>query len=198
MHCIIWCIGFNENVNIHTVYTVHMGVSKNRGTPKWMVYDAKPYSNGWFACTPIFGNIHIYVHSKYEWTCLHVQTCACGSLCIRYDEKHLTPKELRNLPHSHTMQLVMHDQPGHLPHLGGIILDPKLPSCWIFLRFLVWISCSSSHQLKYTTSKNSDCHSRTPASTIWSPGLFHRRLSNQQKHMVTPYSNPTCVVFGTY
>ena len=23
-----------------------MGVSKNRGTPKWMVYDGKPYQNG--------------------------------------------------------------------------------------------------------------------------------------------------------
>ena len=25
-----------------------MGVSKNRGTPKWMVYNGKPYQNGWF------------------------------------------------------------------------------------------------------------------------------------------------------
>ena len=24
----------------------HMGVSKNRGTPKWMVYNGKPYQNG--------------------------------------------------------------------------------------------------------------------------------------------------------
>ena len=27
--------------------------------PKWMVYDGKPYQNGWFGGTPIFGNIHI-------------------------------------------------------------------------------------------------------------------------------------------
>ena len=33
------------------------GVSKNRGTPKWMVYNRKPYQNGWFGCTTIFGNI---------------------------------------------------------------------------------------------------------------------------------------------
>ena len=26
--------------------TVNMGVSKNRGTPKWMVYNEKPYENG--------------------------------------------------------------------------------------------------------------------------------------------------------
>ena len=24
-------------------HQVHMGVSKNRGTPKWMVYNGKPY-----------------------------------------------------------------------------------------------------------------------------------------------------------
>ena len=37
----------------------YIGVSKNRGTPKWMVYDGKPYQNGWFGGTTIFGNIHI-------------------------------------------------------------------------------------------------------------------------------------------
>ena len=37
-----------------------MGVSKNRGTPKWMVYRGKPYKNGWFGGqTPIFGNIQM-------------------------------------------------------------------------------------------------------------------------------------------
>ena len=25
---------------------IHMGVSKDRGTPKWTVYNGKPYSNG--------------------------------------------------------------------------------------------------------------------------------------------------------
>ena len=36
-----------------------MGVSKNRGTPKWMVYNGKPYSNGWFGDTIIFGNTQV-------------------------------------------------------------------------------------------------------------------------------------------
>ena len=36
-----------------------MGGSKNRGTPKWMVYNGKPYQNGWFGGTTISGNIHI-------------------------------------------------------------------------------------------------------------------------------------------
>ena len=34
------------------------GCSKNRATPKWMVYDGKPYWNGWFGGTIIFGNAH--------------------------------------------------------------------------------------------------------------------------------------------
>ena len=29
------------------------------GTPKWMVYNGKPYENGWFGGTTIFGNIHL-------------------------------------------------------------------------------------------------------------------------------------------
>ena len=30
----------------------YLGVSKNRGTPKWMVYNGKPYKNGWFGVPP--------------------------------------------------------------------------------------------------------------------------------------------------
>ena len=33
------------------------------GAPKWMVYNGKPYKNGWFGGTTIFGNIHIYQSS---------------------------------------------------------------------------------------------------------------------------------------
>ena len=36
-----------------------MGVSKNRDTPKCMVNNGKPYSNGWIGGTTIFGNIQI-------------------------------------------------------------------------------------------------------------------------------------------
>ena len=41
-----------------------MGVSKNNATPKssisiWMVYSGRPYWNGWFGGTPIFGNTHM-------------------------------------------------------------------------------------------------------------------------------------------
>ena len=40
-------------------YTCYMDVSENRGTPKRMVYNGKPYWNGWFGGTTIFGNTHI-------------------------------------------------------------------------------------------------------------------------------------------
>ena len=50
-----------------------MGVSKNAGTPKWMVYNGKPYENGWFGGTPIFGNTQMIgflqeVADKAHWT----------------------------------------------------------------------------------------------------------------------------------
>ena len=48
-----------------THFTNYMGVSKNRGTPKWMVYNGKTYKNGWFGGTTIFGNIHIYIYYIY-------------------------------------------------------------------------------------------------------------------------------------
>ena len=45
----------------------------DRGTPKWMVYNGKPYWNGWFGDTPIFGN----THSKFKTPspCCHVNLC---------------------------------------------------------------------------------------------------------------------------
>ena len=42
-----------------------MYVSKNRGTPKWMVYNGKPYQNGWLGGTTIFGNIHIVAKTPF-------------------------------------------------------------------------------------------------------------------------------------
>ena len=39
--------------------TTDMGVSENSGTRNWMVYNGKPYWNGWFGGTTIFGTPHI-------------------------------------------------------------------------------------------------------------------------------------------
>ena len=44
------------------------GVSKNRGTPKWMVYSGKPYQNRWFGGTIIFGNTP-YIDLCPEYPC---------------------------------------------------------------------------------------------------------------------------------
>ena len=52
----------NFHADMYAIYVYvldYMGVSKNRGTPKWMVYSGKPCSNGWFGGTTISGNIHI-------------------------------------------------------------------------------------------------------------------------------------------
>ena len=46
---------------IHVIH--NMGVSVNGGTPKWMVYNGKPYWNGWFGGTTILGFHHIAPHS---------------------------------------------------------------------------------------------------------------------------------------
>ena len=51
------CFG-HENGQSYQFLEHHTGVSKKRGTPKWMVYNRKPYWNGWFGGTTIFGNTH--------------------------------------------------------------------------------------------------------------------------------------------
>ncbi len=76
----------------HWLFVVYMDVSKNRGTLKWMVYNGKPYYNGWFGGTIIFGNTHIWDyttllywdHSKpWQWhkdpySCQGFDPCAMG------------------------------------------------------------------------------------------------------------------------
>ena len=58
------------------VIKTYIGVSKNRDTPKWMVYYEKPYQNGWFGGTLIFGNTHILGKNKI----IPAQICAFGLL----------------------------------------------------------------------------------------------------------------------
>ena len=43
----------------------YLGVSENRGTPKWMVYNAKPNLNGWFGGTTILGNPQLVNTTNY-------------------------------------------------------------------------------------------------------------------------------------
>ena len=61
------------------VRKVAMGVSKNRGTPKWMVKIMEnPIKMGWFGGTTIFWK-HPYVaghlHVCHRWSCSIFQAC---------------------------------------------------------------------------------------------------------------------------
>ena len=61
-----WLFGISEpsTVCLEMIRAVYISVSKNRATPKWMVYNGKPYFNGWFGGTTIFGNTHIFFFCK--------------------------------------------------------------------------------------------------------------------------------------
>ena len=53
-------------VKIASFWFQHMEVSKNRGTPKWMVKIMEhPIKMGWFGGTIIFGNIQIWRFAKF-------------------------------------------------------------------------------------------------------------------------------------
>ena len=48
---------------------IHLGVSKNRGTPKWMIYNGKPYflMDDLGGKPTIFGNIHFFLRFFLTW-----------------------------------------------------------------------------------------------------------------------------------
>ena len=50
-----------------------LAISKNRGHPKWMVYNGKPDLNWWFGGTPIFGNTQLLLQLK--------ELCNMGQEC---------------------------------------------------------------------------------------------------------------------
>ena len=47
----------------------YMDISKNRGTPKWMFYNGKPYEqmDDFGGFPPIFGNTHIVYKWSFTW-----------------------------------------------------------------------------------------------------------------------------------
>ncbi len=51
-----YTLGICASVLVFWDFVNQKGVSKNRGTPKWMVYNGKPYQNGWFGGTIISVN----------------------------------------------------------------------------------------------------------------------------------------------
>ncbi len=54
-----WTNSFKFKISHIVGCSFYMDVSKNRGTPKWMVYNGKPKKNGWFGGTIVIGNTHI-------------------------------------------------------------------------------------------------------------------------------------------
>ena len=66
---------------IHLLFVNHheyMDVSANRGTPKRMVYNGKPYWSGWFGGTTIFGNPHILFINHHEYIRVHPGRLTAG------------------------------------------------------------------------------------------------------------------------
>ena len=56
----------HRSVIIDKTSRIYMGVSKNRGTPKWMVYNGKPYClMDDFEGTNIFGNTHLDLSQSF-------------------------------------------------------------------------------------------------------------------------------------
>ena len=47
---------FDVDIETISTYCLNSHVYMYWGTPKWMVYNGKPYLNGWFGGTTIFGN----------------------------------------------------------------------------------------------------------------------------------------------
>ena len=77
-HVWIWPHSWDINIVMPLVDVQHhpeMGVSSNGGAPKWMVYNGKPYSNGWFGGTTIFGNIQIC--RWFVFRCVLLDMCRC-------------------------------------------------------------------------------------------------------------------------
>ena len=80
---------FRMQIKSHERWLVNkkMGVSKNRGTPKWMVYNGKPYWNGWFGGTIILGNPQTKhgkkgtpfnsLQKQLQWTKYQYNFCTC-------------------------------------------------------------------------------------------------------------------------
>ena len=93
-----------------------MGVSKNRGTPNWMVYNGKPYWNGWFGGTTFSET------SKYRTlknTPQLLRSCHLvppGTWCIIY----WSPKKLKE-----KSEILTDPDRFERTHLGVVLLSKK-------------------------------------------------------------------------
>ena len=104
-----------------------LGVSKNRGTPKWMAYNGKPCWNSWFGDTPICGNTYFCTQQNNK-THLFVPH-AMGDLCLAVFSLQLGGWS----PHVSDTWLVKGGKPRHLPWKSKSTIDSmvfsKRPLC---------------------------------------------------------------------
>ena len=63
-----------------------MGVSKDSGIPKWMVYNGKPYQNGWSGGITIFGNIHMFLEVDGAFSMFFSLPCELQELSLIYEK----------------------------------------------------------------------------------------------------------------
>ena len=88
-------------------------VSKNRGTPKWMVYTGKSYQNGCFGGTTIFGNTHVS-------SCTITQLLGTRVWLLAFCSTYNPPLFWRNFQQNLTFWC-WSIQGGPLPHISGVI-----------------------------------------------------------------------------
>ena len=80
-----WRLGIWYDMIWYDMIYIYMGVSKNRGTPKWMVKIMENPPKKWmiFVGTTIFGNIHIlHIIIIYSYFCICVFMYLCMCMCF--------------------------------------------------------------------------------------------------------------------
>ena len=89
-----WVVGFGHcSRGMGYIYILYMDVSKNSGTPTWMVYTGKPYEQmddlgvPLFLETPILRskNIHSTTTPKFQKKTYHWSNTSAG-ICVRVDQ----------------------------------------------------------------------------------------------------------------
>ena len=130
------------------VLQFQMGVSKNRGTPKWMVKIMEnPIFNGWFGGkTPIFGNIQIF--STGETPFGSFWGPACGVVPWRRPQAPVA--RARPLPRNvRTTSVLLEWRDGRNPEKTSQYLEDPIfhRVLWGFYMFLIVFICFFTSQV---------------------------------------------------
>ena len=146
-----WAYRTSENDQKQQTHWEHLGVSANSGTPKWMVYNGKPYWNGWFGGTIIFGNTHFKFNNK---------TCSFDS-SVSSLKLHAQSCEKQFLNSRSNWQVTSPDQRGcfeiHAAKTKQVVVSYK----WL-LPWQVQVSCCNFLNAAPTTEKNVSLQQSNP------------------------------------